>query len=215
MTVTACASRLTGLAWAGALALLAHTSAWSQASPSADAPPDSVPVADLRAVEWRSTSVQNTSMGVVQHSGDDIFPDGTVGFLRRRLSVVLASKRGVDVQLKTSDIQLFVPDVKVDPGAVGAAQRAVPAGAMLAAPVAALLSSFSKNKSASAVFCLAVGGSNYLGNDARLFRVGAESELKASIEAAVATLAQNIAAGKPTTSPACEPGWEGGQPRRE
>ena len=161
------------------------------------------------------TTVRNVSTGVIQYSGDDIFPDGTVGFLRRRLAVVLSSDPSVVVHLKTSDIQLYLPDVKVDSGAVAAAQRAVPAGAIVAAPIAALLSSFSKNKSASAVFCVSVGSLNYLGNDARLFRFGAEEELRASIEAAVVGLASNIATGKPTTSPACEPGWQGGQPRRE
>ena len=50
---------------------------------------------------------------------------------------------------------------------------------------------------------------------ARLFRFGAEGELRASIEAAVTALAGNIVAGTTTTSPACAPGWEGGQPPHE
>jgi hypothetical protein len=170
---------------------------------------------DLRAPEWHSTRVVNTTSGVVQHTGDDIFPDGTVGFLRERLSSVLPTDSGIEVQLKTSDIRIYLPNVKVDENALRATQNSVRSGGYLAAPIVYLLESFSRNKSASAVFCVAVGGKDYLGNDARLFRAGAEGELKASIDAAVKILAANIASGKPTTSPACEPGWEGGQPARQ
>jgi len=200
------------LALVTTLAAAAH----AQLSPAQQAAPVEAPaIQDLRAEQWLRTRVLNTGSGVVQHTGDDVFPGGTIGFLRERLTSVLPRDGSMAVQLKTADIRLYVPDVRVDEGAVGAAQRTVPGDALLAAPIALLVSSFSKNKSASAVFCVCIDGHDYLGNDARLFRFGAEGELRASIEAAATALARNIVAGTTTTSPACAPGWEGGQPPHE
>ncbi len=76
------------------------------------------------------------------------------------------------------------------------------------------MSTTTENKSASAVFCLNVDGRDYLGNNARLFRFGPEGEMRNSIDAAIALLSKNIAAGISSTSVACEAGWEGGQPQR-
>ena len=168
-------------------------------------------IVDLRSDEWLTTKVVNTGVGVVQHTGDSIFPTGTVGFLRQRLGAVLPTDPAVVIQLKTSDIRLSIPDAKVDQTTVQSLQHSNPKGAYVVPVVALLTESFSKTKSASAVFCVAVNGQDYLGNDARFFRFGAEGEMKDSIDAAVASLARNIAAGNATASPACEPGWEGGQ----
>jgi len=178
-------------------------------------PQASIGIEDLRAPKWHATTILNTGTGVVQHTGDESFDSGTIGFLQARLAGVLASEPTAVVRLKTSDIRLYLPDVTADENAIRAVQSSVRKGAFLAEPMARLLSAFSKNKSASAVFCLSINDQDYLGSDARLFRMGAESELKSSIEAAVTVLAQNIASKTTTTSPACEPGWEGGQPPRE
>ncbi len=172
------------------------------------------PFKDLRAEKWRRTSLVNTTAGAVQHGGDDLFGSGGVtDYLTERLANSLPAD--AQVQLKTADIRLFVPGTRIDPTQLSTVQALVPAGALAAGPIAALISGFSKNKSASAVFCISIAGKDYLGNDARLFRVGPDAELKDSIAAAAAVLAKNVASGTTTDSPACSPGWEGGQPQPE
>jgi hypothetical protein len=185
--------------------------AQSQASEVAAGP---APMKDLRAAKWRKTQLENTSAGAVQHGGDDLFgPGGVALYLMERLSNSLPADE--QPQLKTADIRLFVPGTRIDPTQLSTVQALVPAGALVAGPIASLISRFSKNKSASAVFCISIAGKDYLGNDARLFRVGPESELRESIAAAAAVLAKNVASGTTTDSPACSPGWEGGQPQPE
>lgn len=171
-------------------------------------------ITDLRAERWRKTSLANTSAGAVQHGGDDLFGTaGVAGYLAERLAPYL--RPDTEVQLKTADIRLFVPGMSIDATQLSTVQAVVPSGAMIAAPIALLISGFSKNKSASAVFCVSIAGKDYLGNDARLFRMGPDAELKESIAAAASMLAKNFASGASTDSPACAPGWEGGQGQKE
>jgi hypothetical protein len=169
-------------------------------------------VTDLRAAQWRITKVLQNAQGVVQHLGDDKFPGGSIPtYLTQRLARTLASVGAQSVAVKTTDVRLSIPDAKVDETQVA---TAVATSGLIAAPVFALLSTTSKNKSASAVFCLNVDGRDYLGDDARLFRFGPEGEIRESIDAAIAILDKNIVGGVTTKSVACEAGWEGGQSRQ-
>lgn len=113
--------------------------------------------------------------------------------------------------MKTTDIRLSIPGARIDDTQLA---TAVATSGLIAAPVLALMSTTTQNKSASAVLCINIDGRDYLGNDARLFRFGAEGEIRESIDAAIAVLNGNIAAGVSSTRVACEAGWEGGQPRR-
>lgn len=179
---------------------------------SAVAVPVTAALTDLRAAEWRTSKVLQNSQGVVQHLGDDKFPSGNLpAYLTQRLARTLASVKAQSVAVKTTDIRLSIPGAKVDETqlAVAAAKSG-----LIAAPVLSLMSTTDQNKSASAVFCLNVDGRDYLGNNARLFRFGPEGEVRESIDAAIAVLDKNIAAGITSVSVACEAGWEGGQARR-
>jgi hypothetical protein len=183
--------------------------------PLADASAASVPVtaavSDLRATEWKTTKVLQNSQGVVQHLGDDKFPGGSLpNHLAQRLARTLDKVKAQSVIVKTTDVRLSIPGARLDEIQLA---TAVGTSGVIAAPVFALLSTTTQNKSASAVFCLNIDGRDYLGNDARLFRYGPEGEMRESIEAAIAMLNNNIAAGVTSTSVACEAGWEGGQPR--
>jgi hypothetical protein len=183
--------------------------------PLAGASPPAVPVTavvfDLRAADWKMTKVLQNSQGVVQHLGDDKFPGGDLPhYLAQRLALTLATVKATSIAVKTTDIRLSVPGAKIDQAQLA---MAVTTSGLVAAPMFALLSTTSRNKSASAVFCLAIDGRDYLGNDARLFSFGPEGELRDSIDAAIGSLAKNITAGITSASVACEPGWEGGQAR--
>ncbi len=170
-------------------------------------------VRDLRAQQWKSTTVRNVGTGVVQHFGDDTQLGTFTSLIGGRLKTILSPDSG-PVEIKTVDVRLSLPNARIDEVALQTVQLSSQSlGApLIAAPVAALLSRFSKDKTASAVFCVSIGGKDYLGNDARLFRFGAESELRESVEAALVRLKAAVEAGASSTSPACEPGWEGGQP---
>ena len=168
-------------------------------------------VVDLRADSWKKTQVLQNAVGVVQHLGDDRLPGTNLPQYVAQELADLLNQRGVKrFAVKTADIRLSIPGAKLDQ--VQLANMVATTG-LIAAPVMSLLSTFERNKSASAVFCVSLDGRDYLGNDARLFSFGAEGELKDSLSAALAVLKQNVAAGKSSTSPACDPGWEGGQPR--
>ncbi len=148
----------------------------------------------------------------MQHLGDDKFPSGSLPtYLTKRLASTLASVKAQSVALKTTDIRLSIPAARIDETQL---DTAIATSGLIAAPIFALMASTTENKSASAVFCLNVDGRDYLGNDARLFRFGPEGEMRDSIDAAIALLSKNIAAGISSTSVACEAGWEGGQPQR-
>lgn len=135
--------------------------------------------------------------------------------IEKRIRIVSGINQNTQIELKTADVRLSLPDARIDDIAVNVARHAVPQGAAFAPAFAALFSKFSKDKVASAVFCVSIDGKNFLGNNARLFRYGAEEELDASIEAALKVLEQSIQSGAQTESPACEPGWESGQPRSD
>ena len=169
-------------------------------------------VVDLRAPEWRNTKVIQTSQGVVQHLGDDGLPEGLPGFLVGRIGNSLSRVGARSVEIKTTDVRLSLPEAQLDE--VQTSTMVVMHG-LVALPVVDLVSRFSRNKSASAVFCISVDGKDYLGNDSRLFRFGADEELRESIEAATAVLARNIESRAYSNSAACEAGWEGGQPRKQ
>lgn len=168
-------------------------------------------IVDLRAARWKRTYVANVGTGVVQYMGDDAKYGSFATLVEKSIRPVLRGAESLRIELKTADVRLSLPDTKVDEAAVNAARNAVPAGAAFAPAIAALFSAFSKNKMALAVFCVSIDGKNFLGNDARLFRYGAQEELDASIEAALKVLSNAIQTGSETESPACEPGWEGGQ----
>jgi hypothetical protein len=171
----------------------------------------SATVQDLRADQWKKTAVLQLSTGVVQRVGDDLLPGKSLpDYLVSQLATVLSASGAKTVAIKTADIRLSIPGAKVDEGLL-AIQVAM--SGLVAAPIAHLLSQTTKDKTAAAVFCVSVDGRDYLGNDARLFRFGGEGELKQSIQAAINALAKNIAAGSVSTSVACQPGWEGGQPK--
>lgn len=175
----------------------------------------SIEAIDLRADRWKRTSVVNFGSGVVQYTGDDTKHGSFATMLEKRIRSVSGINRNTRIELKTADVRLSLPDARIDETAVNAARHAVPQGAAFAPVVASLFSKFSKDKVASAVFCVSIDGKSFLGNNSRLFRYGAEEELDASIEAALKVLEQSIQSGAQTESPACEPGWEGGQPRRD
>lgn len=166
---------------------------------------------DRRAPQWKATTVRNVGTGVVQYTGDDTQFGNLAVLLRSRLVSSGALAASQPLEVKTTDVRLSLPDVKVDEEAVQAVQLVVPGGQVLAAPIAAILSAFSKNKAASAVFCVAIDGRHFLGNDARLFRFGAEGELRDAVESAIQRLTAAVRSGATTESPACDPGWEGGQ----
>jgi hypothetical protein len=168
-------------------------------------------VADLRSDTWKRTQVLQTTTGVVQHLGDDRFPGGSLpDYLAQQLAETLNKKGAKSLAIKTTDIRLSIPGARIDQ--VQAATITAATG-LVAAPMIGLLSTMERNKTASAVLCVSVDGKDFLGNDGRLFAFGAEGELRASLAAAVNKLRQSIEAGTATSSPACEPGWEGGQSR--
>jgi hypothetical protein len=170
-----------------------------------------VAVQDLRAAQWKRTAVVQLTTGVVQRVGDDLFPGKSLpDYLVSQLSPTLIASGAKAVSIKTADIRLSIPGAKVDETLL-ATQVAM--SGWIAAPIVGLLAQTSKDKTAAAVLCASVDGRDYLGNDARLFRFGGEGELKQSIQAAIAALAKNISTGATTTSVACQPGWEGGQPQ--
>lgn len=168
-------------------------------------------VRDLRADRWKKTTVANVGTGVVQYTGDDTKFGQFPVRIEDRLRALPEVKKSSLIEIKTIDVRLSLPDVHVDPLDIQAQQVAMPRGAALVPGIAYLFTNFSKNKSASAVFCVAVDGKNYLGNDAKLFRFGPEDELSESIERALKLLEQAIRSGNSVDSPACDPGWEGGQ----
>jgi hypothetical protein len=174
-----------------------------------------VAVRDLRAERWRTTAVINVGSAAIQHTGDDTRLGSFRTLVAKRIGALPNITPISVVSLKTADVRLSLPDVRVDQNAVEVTGQLVPNGALLAAPIAALISMFSKNKTASAVFCVSIDGKDYLGNDARLFRIGAEAELMDAVEVALQRLSKAVASGTATDSVACEPGWEGGQPRRD
>lgn len=182
---------------------------------AACAPTSFAEVIDLRAEKWKRTTVANVGTGAVQHTGDDT----KLGSLRDRVMNRIAALPSVSgasrVEIKTIDVRLSIPDAQLDWAAVRHVQSSPqlydPKYAAFAPVFASLLARFSKDKTASAVFCVAVDGKHFLGNDARLFRYGPEEELVASLEAALSALEKAIQSGAATDSPACEPGWEGGQ----
>ena len=168
---------------------------------------------DLRDARWKVTTVEYLGTGVVQHLGDDTKLGSFADLITNRLQAAPLKTPISQVSIKTVDVRLSLPYARIDEGALGAAQRSSPNAGLIAAPIVALLAGFSKDKSASAVLCVTVNGKDYLGNDARLFRFGAEDELRASIEAALEKLSKAVELEEASTSIACEPGWEGGQPR--
>jgi hypothetical protein len=183
--------------------------------PLSSTPTTAIPVTakviDLRATKWKTTKILQNAQGVVQHVGDDKFPNGNLpAYLAQRLARALAVVSAQYVNVKTTDIRLSIPGARIDNTQLA---TGVATSGLIAAPVLALMSTTSQNKSASAVLCLNVDGRDYLGNDARLFRFGPEGELRESIEAAITVLEKNLAAGVSSTSVACEAGWEGGQAR--
>ncbi|MFN7882247.1 MAG: hypothetical protein ACK5PF_04445 [bacterium] len=168
-------------------------------------------VADLRADAWKKTQVLQTTTGVVQHLGDDRFPGGSLpAYLAQQLAETLNKKGAKTLTIKTTDIRLSIPGARIDQ--TQAATVTAVTG-LVAAPMIGLLSTMERNKTASAVLCVSVDGKDFLGNDGRLFAFGAEGELRAALAAAVTKLRQSIESGAVSSSPACEPGWEGGQSR--
>jgi hypothetical protein len=181
--------------------------------PAAPASPAALPasVTDLRSSEWKTTRLLSNSQGVVQHFGDNSFPGGSLpAYLAQRLAPSLATAGSSSMTVKTVDVRLSLPNAKLDDTQV---LTAVAMHGPVAAPIFQMLSTTARDKSASAVICVAVDGNDYLGNDARLFRFGPEGELRDAIDAAVALLGKNIAGRVTSDSVACQPGWEGGQPR--
>lgn len=175
----------------------------------------SIQVTDLRAGRWKRTSVVNVGTGVVQYTGDDTKYGSFATLVEKVIQQVPSVTESTRIELKTADVRLSLPDAKIDYDSVNVARYVVPERAVFAPAFAALFSVFSKDKMASAVFCISIDGKNFLGNDSRLFRYGAQEELDASIEAALKVLGNAIQTDSTTESPACEPGWEGGQPRRQ
>ena len=171
-------------------------------------------VVDLRAENWKTTHVLQTSSGVVQHLGDDRFPGSSLpGYIGQQLADLL-NRQGVKrIRVKTTDVRLSIPGARVDPVQSVAVAAATGTTSLIAAPMVGLLSTMERNKTASAVLCVSIDGRDFLGNDGRLFAFGAEGELRSSLAAAIAKLRKNIESGVSSNSPACEPGWEGGQPR--
>jgi hypothetical protein len=168
-------------------------------------------VADLRSEAWKRTQVLQTTTGVVQHFGDDRFPGGNLSaYIAQQLTETLNKKGTKSLTIKTTDIRLSIPGARIDQ--IQAATVTAVTG-LVAAPMVGLLSTMERNKTASAVLCVSVDGKDFLGNDGRLFAFGAEGELRASLAAAISKLRQSIESGTVSSSPACEPGWEGGQSR--
>jgi hypothetical protein len=168
-------------------------------------------VEDLRADAWKKTQVIHTSTGVVQHLGDDRFPSGGLpAYVAQQLADLLNKNGAKKLTIKTTDVRLSIPGARVDPTQAAALTAAT---GLVAGPMIGLLSTMERNKTASSVLCVSVDGKDFLGNDGRLFAFGAEGELRSSLAAAINKLRQNIASGTPSSSPACEPGWEGGQAR--
>ncbi len=168
-------------------------------------------VTDLRSTEWKATKVLANGQGVVQHLGDNSFPGGSLpAYLAQRLAPSLTAAQAKTMSIKTVDVRLSIPDAKIDQAQL---DTAVAMQGLIAVPIVGLFSAATRNMTASAVICVNIDGKDFVGNDARLFRFGPEGELRDSIDAAIALLAKNIAARAASTSVACEPGWEGGQPR--
>ena len=170
-------------------------------------------VIDLRAERWKRTSVESTGRGVVQYTGDDTRFGPFSDLIEKRIRQIPGLAESTRIEIKTADVRLSLPNVVVDANRIHAVQAAVPPGAAYVPGLAALLSTFSKDKTASAVFCVAINGKNFMGNEARLFRFGADGELNTAVEAALTMLKEAVQSDTPTESLACEPGWEGGQAR--
>lgn len=170
-----------------------------------------VSVSDLRSAQWKTTQLIANSQGVVQHFGDNSFPEGSLpAYLAQRLAPGLATAGARSMAVKTVDVRLSFPHAKLDDTQV---RTAVAMHGLVAAPIFGMLSATARDKSASAVICVSVDGKDYLGNDARLFRFGPEGELRDAIDAAVNVLSKNIGDRVTSDSVACQPGWEGGQPK--
>jgi hypothetical protein len=167
-------------------------------------------VEDLRSEAWKRTQVRQTTTGVIQHLGDDRFPRTSLpAYVGQQLADILNKNGAKKLTVKTTDIRLSIPGARIDQ--TQAATLTSTTG-LIAAPMIGLLSTMERNKTASAVLCVSVDGKDYLGNDGRLFAFGAEGELRASLAAAISKLRKSIESGTVSSSPACEPGWEGGQP---
>ncbi|NBD19794.1 hypothetical protein GTZ97_03795 [Aquabacterium fontiphilum] len=164
----------------------------------------------MRANHWKTTKVFSTSQGVIQHLGDEAFDGGIVKFLPQTLAPALHARNARTIVIKTFDVRLSLPDTtKADPVMTS---TLVSMHGLIALPMIELMNQFSRNKTASAVICVNVDGNDYLGNDSNIFMWGAQEELENSIHRAIKILSKNIIQGEKTLSPACEPGWEGGQP---
>ncbi|WP_157549039.1 hypothetical protein [Piscinibacter sakaiensis] len=169
-------------------------------------------VLDLRAAVWKRTQVLQNNVGVVQHLGDDRFPGGSLpDYIAQQLADLLNGRDARTLGIKTTDIRLSIPGARIDENRAAVISATT---GFVAAPMIGLLSTMERNKTASAVLCVSVDGKDYLGNDGRLFALGAEGELRSSLASAIKKLRDNFASGTVTSSPACERGWEGGQARR-
>ncbi|MFG5409698.1 hypothetical protein ABXN37_18395 [Piscinibacter sakaiensis] len=167
---------------------------------------------DLRAAVWKRTQVLQNNVGVVQHLGDDRFPGGSLpDYIAQQLADLLNGRDARTLGIKTTDIRLSIPGARIDENRAAVISATT---GFVAAPMIGLLSTMERNKTASAVLCVSVDGKDYLGNDGRLFALGAEGELRSSLASAIKKLRDNFASGTVTSSPACERGWEGGQARR-
>lgn len=172
-----------------------------------------VGITDRRDPKWKALIVTNVGTGVVQYSGDSALPGGVVEYLRERIAKIPRITDQSRIILKTADVRLSLPSAKVSFTQVISSSGAMAVGGtLISAPISAVLSSFEKNKSASAVFCINIDGADYFASDSRLFRFGAEAELRESIDAAITKLMSSVEKNAPATSVACEQGWEGGQP---
>lgn len=158
---------------------------------------------DLRDPKWRATTITPHVKGIVQQRGDDAIIGGTPNYLWTHLQQTLLSRGAKHVQLKTADWRVALLDLSVPvlgPNTMGIDQ---------------IHHVLTAESSASAVVCISVDGVDYLGNHVRSFRSAPEPEALVALSEAVWALRANIENGMPSNSPACEPGWEGGQPRRQ
>lgn len=160
-------------------------------------------VHDLRDARWRESTIKLNVKGAVQYRGDDALPGGIPNYLWSHLKEALESKGAKSVSLKTADWRIAIPDLSIPalgPNTLGIDQ------------IHYILTAQS---SASAVLCVSVDGIDYMGNHAHLFRSRSEQEAIVALSQALTVLRTNIQRGNSTDSPACQPGWEGGQPRIE
>jgi hypothetical protein len=116
------------------------------------------------------------------------------------LSPELLGIKAQRVQIKTIDVRLTLPDLDA------------PAKGQYTMNVDQLNYQLTAKSSASAVICLNVDGVDYLGNFATLARIGLQKEMVAAIDNAIGSLKSNLVSRTASKSPACQPGWEGGQP---